>query len=300
MIRILSDSVSTSVYDDLYKNNIDVVSLTVHYDGKDQLDTEMDFDYFNDTLAERGDNLPTSSQPSIASYENYFESAAKAGDSVVGVFLSSKLSSSFEGAIMAARRIKKEYCDFQCRLIDSCASCGPQMAALLAACGVRDNGGTLDEIADAAEHSVRCSRIMFTPSDLRFLVLGGRLNAVTAKIASKLKIFPIITTVDGYAVASVKVRTKSKANDKMFNIFVDDVKAHGLKYVVVHYAGKKTKELFDFKERVEEFVKHEVELVSVSPVISVHSGPAIGIAYECNDELSGKFTGGSPQILFSI
>ena len=260
----------------------------------------MDFNEFNAHLASRAENLPTSSQPSIASYEHYFEHAAKKGDSVVGVFMSDVLSSSLEGAIMAARTVKDKFKDFQVRIVDSFAACGPQMASILEAVSARDAGYSLDEIANAASSAVTRSRIMFTPSDLRYLVLGGRLNSVSAKVASKLKIFPIITTIDGAATTLAKIRTKQKADDKMFEVFAEDVKEHGLKYVVVHYAGEKTKELKDFKKRVQDFVGDKVKTVSVSPVISVHSGPAIGIAYECERPISGKFTGAIPQLVYSV
>ena len=300
MIRILSDSVATSDYHELKELGVDVVSLSVNYDGKNCLDVDMDFNEFNAHLASRAENLPTSSQPSIASYEHYFEHAAKKGDSVVGVFMSDVLSSSLEGAIMAARTVKDKFKDFQVRIVDSFAACGPQMASILEAVSARDAGYSLDEVANAAGSAVVRSRIMFTPSDLRYLVLGGRLNSVSAKVASKLKIFPIITTIDGSATTLAKIRTKQKADDKMFEVFAEDVKEHGLKYVVVHYAGEKTKELKDFKKRVQDFVGDKVKTVSVSPVISVHSGPAIGIAYECERPISGKFTGAIPQLVYSV
>lgn len=300
MIRILSDSVSTSDYAELKKMDVDVVSLSVNYDGKTCLDVDMDFDDFNNHLAKRAENLPTSSQPSIASYESYFEKCAIKGDSVVGIFMSNVLSSSFEGAIMAARAVKEKFKSFECRIVDSFCACGPQMASIVEAVEARKIGGTLDEVAQAAKSAVTRSRIMFTPDDLRFLVLGGRLNAVTAKVASRLKIFPIITTVNGAATTLAKIRTKQKADDKMFDVFAEDVKNHGLKYVVVHYAGEKSKELKNFKKRVSDFVGEKVKVVSVSPVISVHSGPAIGIAYECEEEILDKFSGAIPQIVYSI
>lgn len=300
MVRVMSDSVATPNYDELAKLDVDVIPLSVQYDGKIELDTEMDLDAFNEGLAARGDNLPKSSMPSIASFEEYFTRVAESGDSVVGIFISRKLSSSIEGAIMAAKAVKQRFENFECRLVDSFAACGPQLDAVLDACDVRDKGGTLDEVARAAETAVKNSRIMFTPADLRFLVLGGRLSSISAKAATLLKIYPIISTIDGKAEAWVKVRTKQKANDKMFDTFVNDAESHGLKRVVVQYAGKKTQELMDFAARVNEFVGREVELVSVTPVISTHVGPSIGIAYECFEGLRNKFTVDNPEIVFSV
>ena len=301
MIRILSDSVSTSDYSALEKMGADVVSLSVNYDGKNELDTEMDMRAFNDSLAGRSNNLPHSSQPAISDFEAYFENCARAGDCVVGVFMSSALSSTIEGAIMAAKSVKRKFKEFECMLVDSFAACGPELFALQDALFARDEKQDLFQVANAARTGTLCSRIMFCPTDLKFLVTGGRLSKVSAKVASTLKIFPIITTIDGRAEAFLKVRSKTKAHDKMFDVFAADVKSFGLKRVIVQYAGKKCDDLEKFVSRVKDFVGGlEVKIESVSPVISVHSGPAIGISYECFEPLKNRVTSPSPKLVYTI
>ena len=86
----------------------------------------------------------------------------------------------------------------------------------------------------------------------------------------------------------------------MLDVFARDVREHGLKHVAIHYAGKKTDELKAFSDRVNQLVGKKVKEVSVSPVISVHAGPAIGIAYQCEEEIAGRFTKPNPQIIYSI
>ena len=45
---------------------------------------------------------------------------------------------------------------------------------------------------------------------------------------------------------------------------------------------------------------HAVEVLPVSPVIGVHVGPAVGLAYECERAVPGKLTAPASELLFSL
>lgn len=300
IVRILTDSASGITKEQSKNLDIDVVSLSVHHDGVSEVESEMELDAFNSKLGTYTDVLPTSSQPEVGSFLQYFEKCAEAGDSVVAVFISQKLSGTLDTALQSVEMVKKKFADFRCTIIDSFAACGPEIYPVIKAAEARDSGASHDVIALQTSQVVQRSRIMFIPDDLRFLVLGGRLAQPAAFVASKLKIFPIISTVDGHAVSIHKVRTASKSIDKMLSIFEDDALKHGLKNVIVQYAGEKTEHLYDIKRRVEAFVKRSVDMVSVSPVVSVHVGPSIGVAYECCEEIAGKFTDKATPIAYNF
>ena len=59
----------------------------------------------------------------------------------------------------------------------------------------------------------------------------------------------------------------------------------------MHYIGDKTPAVEWAKEFFEPFLKREVRVVPVSPVVGLHVGPAVGISYICNKPLEGKITG---------
>lgn len=300
MIRILCDSVASSNFKKLEDKGVDIISLSVNRDGKSELETSMSLDDFNERLESYHDNIPTSSQPSGVLFDEYFENAAKAGDSVVGIFLSSRLSSTFDCAYQSAVNTKKRYSSFECFLIDSTSACGPQCFSILDAIELKNSGANAFDVARCAAKAVEKTRIMFVPQDLKFLISGGRLNSVAGLLAGKLKIFPIITTVDGKACAMQKVRTKKKALDEMIEIAKKDASLHEMKRIVVHFAGILNEEYQKFAQNVKSQFDLDCDVVSVSPVISVHAGPAIGIAYECKEKIEGKFKNDAPQIFYSI
>lgn len=290
MIRIVTDSVASLSPEEAAARDIIIMPLYLNFDGAEHVETEMDIDGFYESIGERIDDIPTSSQPSALAFEEVFEEAADAGDSVLGIFISSKLSGTFDGAIRAARTAKSHHLDFTCILIDSVSTGYDEAAPVLDAVDARDEGRTLEECAAAVENAIACSRILFVPESLDFLKAGGRIGAASALVGSLIKITPVLTVLDGTPCALEKVRTVKKAVEAMIDRFRTDVDRHGLKRVMVHYIGSKTEILERFRKRIEEIAGHEVSMRPVSPVIGSHVGPAIGIAYECLSALDDKVT----------
>ena len=123
MIKILTDSVASIPADVAREAGIDVVTLFVNREGCEYADSEMDLDAFYADIYDMVDNIPTSSQPSQHTLETVFEEAARAGDEVLGIFISSELSGTYEGAVRAARAVKARNIDFTYVIVDS-TSCG--------------------------------------------------------------------------------------------------------------------------------------------------------------------------------
>lgn len=291
MIKILTDSVASIPADVARDAGIDIVTLFVNREGTEYADAEMDLDAFYADIHEMVDNIPTSSQPSQLVLESLFEEAAKAGDEVLGIFISSELSGTYEGAVRAARAVKARNIDFSYVVIDS-ASCGYDEAwPVFAAVAARDEGKDLQGCAAATLEAVESTRFLFTPETLTFLQKGGRIGNAAALLGNLIQLAPVLTVADGKASTFAKVRTRKKALDKIVSAFKSDVEQHGLKHVVVHYIGDKTPAVEWAHEVIEPLIGRSVSVLPVSPVIGLHVGPAVGIAYECASALTGKLTG---------
>lgn len=290
MIRIITDSVASIPAATARDAEIEVITLYLNRGGVESADATMDLDEFYADINDMVDDIPTSSQPSQHAFETVFENAAKAGDQVLGVFISSGLSGTVEGALRAARAVKARVDSFEYRIVDS-ISCGYDEAwPVFDAVRARDEGASLDECADAVLKGIESTRFLFTPETLTFLQKGGRIGTAAALLGNLIRLSPVLSVVDGLAAPLDKVRTQKKALARMASTFKDDIERLGLKNVVVHYIGDSKTAVAWARDVIEPLVGLSVEVLPVSPVIGLHVGPAVGIAYECMQAVAGKLT----------
>ncbi len=347
MIKIVTDSVASIPKEEAKRLGLEVVTLYVNHNGQEFADADLDLDEFYAGINEMVDNIPTTSQPSQHVFESIFEKAAKAGDEVLGVFISSKFSGCFDGAIRAARAVQSRNIDFKCILMDSTSNGYDEAWPVYDAVDKRDAGGTLEDCAAAVWSGITCTRWLFTPESLTFLRKGGRIggaaallgNAIklvledcaaavwsgitctrwlftpesltflrkggriggaAALLGNAIKLVPILTVIDGAAETFAKVRTRKKALDRIVQKLKEDMSLHGLKRLAVHYIGDKAPALEWARETIVPLVGREVPVLPVSPVLGVHVGPAVGIAYECNTPIEGKLTVPYDESIFAM
>ncbi len=291
MIRIVTDSVASIPAEVAQQKDIEVVSLFVNHEGVEYEDATMDVDEFYKDIYSMIDAIPTSSQPSQAVLEALFEEAAQAGDEVLGVFISSKMSGTYDGAILAARAVKAHHIDFHCILIDSTSNSYDEAWPVFDGCDGRDEGLTLEECAAAVQKGIESTRFLFTPESLTFLRAGGRIGGAAALIGNLIQLVPVLTVRDGEATTFAKVRTRKKALARIVETLQQDIEqCGGLKRIAVHYIGEAKPALEWARSVIDPLVGFAVDVRPVSPVIGLHVGPAIGIAYECMERIKDKIS----------
>ncbi|MCL2826994.1 MAG: DegV family protein [Eggerthellaceae bacterium] len=294
MIQVVTDSVASIPQDGLKDVPIDVVSLFVNRNGVEYEDATMDVDAFYADIYAMLDDIPTSSQPSQHTLEDRFRRIAQAGDELIGVFVSTYLSGTYDSAVRAAQAVKSRIPGFKYALIDS-LSCGFDEAfPVFSAHNAVKEGLDLSKCVDAVLHSMRATRFLFTPETLTFLQRGGRIGNAAALLGNLIKLAPVLTIAEGQAGTVAKVRSRKKALERMIHEFKADVAAFGLKSVVVHYIGDKVPAAEFAKSSIEPLVGKLVRVIPVSPVIGLHVGPAIALVYECERAMPYKFKGSAP------
>ena len=283
-VSVVTDSVSSIPAEEARQLDIAVVSLYVNDGETNQAEVDMDVaDFYRRLPVMKA--LPTSSQPSVDSLLSAFSAAIERGSDVVGVFISRKMSGTFETARLVADMVRSEHPEARIEIVDSESNSMQEGFAVLAAAKAARAGETLERCAQAAKDTITRTRYLFTPASLEPLRRGGRIGNASALIGGLLQIRPILTVQHGETTTFAKVRTPGRALAEIARTFAEDVAAYGLVHVVVHYIGDPEPAEKFAAEYIEPIAGRRVQILPVSPVIGVHVGQAVAIAYQTEREI---------------
>jgi len=275
-VAIVTDSTANLPKDILDEYGIAVIPLTVNWEGESLLDgVDIQPDEFYERLRSAKE-MPTTSQPSVGQFMEFFQKAAETADSIVGVFISEPLS----GTMDSARAAAKELSEIPIELVDSRSTAMGLALIVTNAARMAAEGKEYKEIAESARALVPQVRLLFVVDTLEFLHRGGRIGGAQRLVGSVLSIKPILHLDDGSIESLASVRTKRKAVAHLMEIVGDDTGwGSQVHYGVLDAMAPETadKMFEDIKEHGE-----PIELLrsGISPVIGTHTGPgAVGIAY---------------------
>ncbi len=207
MIRIITDSTCDLRPARREALGIDVVPLSVHFGGEvfqDGVDITNEEFYRRLVQAEK---LPTTSQVNPEAFAELFRAYVDQGDQVVGIFLSSAMSGTCQSALIARDMVDKgEIHIVDSRTVTFALGLLVEQAAVL-----RDAGHTAAEIAGRLTALLGRVRLLAVVDTLKYLKMGGRINAATAVVGGLLGINPIITVENGLVESVGKARGRKAA-----------------------------------------------------------------------------------------
>ncbi len=278
-IRIMTDSGS-----DIPQNtpDITVIPLQVTFGEENFLDgVDLDHETFYERLTS-GEALPTTSQATPYTFGKYFDEAVEAGDSVIMITLSSKLSGTYQSACIAAD-------DYEGKVfvIDSLNATVGQKVLVEYALSLVKEGKTPEEIVAILEEEKKNVHLLALLDTLEYLKRGGRISAATALAGNLLSIKPVVAVKDGEVAMQGKARGSKQGN----NLVNKEVAAAGgidfSKPYTVGYTGNDTSLLDAYVKdnaTLWEDEMTEVPVTSVGAAIGTHVGPgAIAVAFFGNN-----------------
>ncbi|WP_100332377.1 DegV family protein [Bacillus xiapuensis] len=223
-----------------------------------------------------GEKLPTTSQPPIGHFVQLYEQLAKEYDAVVGIYLSSGISGTYQTSIQAGEMVE----GLRVYSFDSEISCGPQGFYALRAAELAQQGRDPEEIIAELEMMKASTRAYFMVDDLQHLKRGGRLNGAQALIGGLLQVKPLLHFADKKIVPFEKIRTSKKALKRIVELFEEDYqKGDPLSVVIIH--ANREAHVQQWKEELQQrFPQAEFSLGYFGPVIGTHLGEgAIGMGW---------------------
>jgi len=276
-VRIVTDSTSDIEPQRAQELGIDVVPLFVVWGGTSYRDyVDLSRPEFYRKLATEP-VLPTTSQPTAQMFEEAFRPHVQAGDPVLCIVISSKLS----GTINAARSATRQFPDADITIFDSESVAGGLGMQVLHAHELARAGVGTRDILTALERERRTQRLYACIPDLSHVVRTGRIGKAKAAIGTLMKIVPVISLKEGEVVAEAQVRTLSRAQETMIDLSlkeVDDVQ--DARFLVMHTNAPELAAniLERLAARLNGGKPKLLDILEAGPVIATHGGPgAVGI-----------------------
>ena len=257
---------------------VKIVPLTIHF-GEQQYVSGVDIDArsFYEKLVE-SDVLPTTSQPTPTAFADAFQAAVEAGDEVVCITISSKLSGTFQSASIAAMDFPGKVFVVDSRTVTLGCGILTQYALDLAKQGI-----SARELAERVEKKREKVRLLALLDTLEYLKKGGRISATVAFAGGLLNIKPVICVAEG----EVKLLGKARGFRQGSNLLVQQIeKAGGVDFdlpVLLGYTGLSDAMLKKYMEDSAQLWQGRVDSLPVSivgSVVGTHAGPgAVAVAF---------------------
>lgn len=274
-VRIIVDS-TTDVAEGI-KSKLSVVPLTVNFGDEEYIDgVTIDHKKFYEKLIE-SDVIPTTSQATPAAFEKVFEQVNAAGDSAVVLTLSSKLSGTYQSAMIAAEDYDNIY------VVDTqSVAIGAGILAQLAL-HFADSGMDAQSIAQVLCREREKVCIVALLDTLEYLKRGGRISKTAAFAGGLLSIKPVVSLENG----EIKVLGKARGSKQGNNLLVTEIeKAGGVDFskpVLLGYTGITDVLLQKYIEDSKDLWSigtSKLDFTPIGSVIGTHAGPgAVAAAF---------------------
>lgn len=270
-IRIVIDSTSDVTNEIIEKYNLKMVPLTVNFEDESFLDKiELSSAEFFGKLA-KSEKLPTTSQVSPGSFVEAFSEILLEGDQVLGIFLASEFSGTYDSAHIAKDMIGSD----NIRIIDSRSVCLGTFALILEAIELVNQNKTIDVIVAELEKAKENIVAVAGLDTLKYLEKGGRLSKGQAVVGSILNIKPIVEIKDGKLSVIEKIRGKNKTI-KWFDEWIEKNNYDLSDKTVLLFHGRNEEQLKILRQTIEE--KYKIKNIieqEIGPVIGTHAGPGV-------------------------
>lgn len=273
--RIIVDSTSDLMPN--IKNQVSVVPLTVHFGEEEYIDgVTIDHKAFYEKLVET-DVHPSTSQAIPAAFSEEYEKVKESGESAVVITLSSKLSGTYQSAMIAAADFDNIY------VVDSGSAAIGGGILVEYALRLLNEGLGAKEIAEKLEEEKKNIVVVALVDTLEHLKKGGRISKTVAFAGAVLNIKPVLSICDG----EIQILGKARGSKMGNNLLVQEIeKAGGVDFskpVLLGYTGLSDalllKYIEDSKHLWEQGIE-DIRYTTIGSVIGTHAGPgAVAVAF---------------------
>ena len=275
-MKIVTDSAADLSQEEIETLGITVAPLEIQFPEGTVSSEDISRDDFYTRLRAMWPQIPSTSQPSSGIFTSLYTRLAHHKEDILSIHISSGLS----GTINSARLGAAELVEVAVEHVDSMTLSGGERFQVLAAALASRAGRNKEFILERLRLIRQSTEVIYTLETLAYLAKGGRIGRVQALAGALLHLKPVINVdkVDGKYSTVGKERTMPRA---LANITDHLHKIYGSKalWVTVLHG--------QIQEQAEQLASMlqaklnvgKIEILRISPVLGVHTGPGIvGVA----------------------
>ncbi len=212
-------------------------------------------------------------------YLQYFEPVFAAGEDIIYVTFSHKMSGTFNYMAKALEELKEKYPERKITVCDTeNISLGAGLVVYYAA-KLHNEGASDEEVATFVEEIKNRAKCYFTVADLTYLKRGGRVSSFKAFMGTLLDLKPQLVVEDGTLVNFEKSKGRKRSiKDLLSYMERDGVDENYRIFVLNGDCDADVKWLTDMVK--EKYPNAQVSVQLIGPVIGSHCGPdTVGLVF---------------------
>jgi DegV family protein with EDD domain len=271
-MKIVTDCAADLPAEELETMGITQAPLFIQFPEGEVNSADISADEFYNRLEAMRPEIPSTAQPSSGIFNELYRKIGSVSKSILSIHVSSGLSGTINSARMGAEHIK----DAVVNVVDSMTLSGGERFQVLAAAKAAKAGWTVKAILERLERIREKTEVIYTLDTLEYLARGGRIGRVQALMGSVLKIKPIIHVdhKDGKYTTVAKGRTIQQNLGTIVDYLADMYGSIPLWATVLH--GRFAESADSLSRTMQERLNiKKMEILRISPVLGVHTGPGI-------------------------
>ncbi len=271
-MKIVTDCAADMSAEELKELGIEQAPLYIQFLDGEVSSTDISADTFYDRLEAMRPNVPTTAMPSSGLFADIYRKLAKFDKNIFSLHISSGLSGTINAARAGGEEAKPEAnVDFWDTLT---LSGGERFQVITAALAAKANW-TMQAIQERLSKIREKTEVVYTLDTLDYLMRGGRIGRVKAMAGAILHLKPVIRVdTDGKYSTVTTARTIGKGMSAITEHLHNKYANAPLWVTVLHgrFADKAEALANELKEKLN---VTKLEVMRISPVLGVHTGPGI-------------------------
>jgi DegV family protein with EDD domain len=271
-MKIVTDCAADLPAEELEALDITQAPLYIQFPEGEVNSADLTPDEFYNRLEAMRPAIPTTALPSEGIFASIYRKLADTSEQILSLHISSGLSGTVNSARMGGEQVKEA----EVTVVDTMTLSGGERFQVLAAAWAAKADWGIKAIIERLSQIRENTEVIYTLETLEYLARGGRIGRVQALLGSALKLKPVIRVerADGKYSTVAKSHTIAQSLATITDHLAEMYGSLPIWATVLHGRFAEGADALA-KSLSEQLNVKKLEILRISPVLGVHTGPGI-------------------------